>query len=136
METLRRSRNTTTAVTANGEVQSSEEAQVYVHDLDFFVPGLSVSSGSNPSSTSTLQDLSSPDPAEVRSDGLAPGNWPRTTSKTLKPIKKKSDDNRDSDDPLQVLPEWLEEFIDNLEDTEVPAHISHDSDSERSTKVV
>ena len=34
-------------------------------------------------------------------------------------------------------PEWLEEFTDNLEDTEipVPAHISRDSDSERRTKV-
>ena len=35
------------------------------------------------------------------------------------------------------LPEWLEEFADNLEDAEVPApaNTSHDSDSERSTKV-
>ena len=37
MDTLRRSRNPTTAVTANGEVQTNEEAQVYVHDLDLFV---------------------------------------------------------------------------------------------------
>ena len=29
METLRRSRNTTVVVTANGEVQTNEEAQVY-----------------------------------------------------------------------------------------------------------
>ena len=36
------------------------------------------------------------------------------------------------------LPEWLEEFTENLEDTEmpVPAHISQDSDSEHPTKVV
>ena len=35
------------------------------------------------------------------------------------------------------LPEWLE-FTENLEFTEtpVPAHVSHDSDSERPTKVV
>ena len=35
------------------------------------------------------------------------------------------------------LPEWLEEFTENLEDTEVsaPAHISFDSDSEHLTKV-
>ena len=35
------------------------------------------------------------------------------------------------------LPEWLEEFTDNLEDTEMggPAHICQDSDSERLTKV-
>ena len=37
METLQRSRNPTTVVTANGEVQTNEEAQIYVHDLDLFV---------------------------------------------------------------------------------------------------
>ena len=37
MDTLRRSRNPTTVMTANGEVQTNEEAQVYVHDLDLFV---------------------------------------------------------------------------------------------------
>ena len=39
---------------------------------------------------------------------------------------------------LRDLHEWLEEFTDNLEDTEVhaPAHISQDSDSERLSKVV
>ena len=50
---------------------------------------------------------------------------------------KKRDDNRDSDDRLQDLLEWVEDFAENLEDTEVlaPAHISHDSDSERPAKV-
>ena len=37
LDTLRRSRNPTTMVTANGEVQTNEEAQEYVHDLDLFV---------------------------------------------------------------------------------------------------
>ena len=37
LETLRRSRTSTTVVTANGEVQTNEEAQVYVYDLDLFV---------------------------------------------------------------------------------------------------
>ena len=37
METLGRSRSSTTVVTANEEVQTNEEAQVYVHDLDLFV---------------------------------------------------------------------------------------------------
>ena len=37
METLRRSRNTTTAVTAIGEVQTSEEVQVFDHDPELFV---------------------------------------------------------------------------------------------------
>ena len=33
MDTLWRSRTPTTVVTANGEVQTNEQAQVYVHDL-------------------------------------------------------------------------------------------------------
>ena len=37
LQTLRRPRNPTTVVTANGEVQTTEEAQVHVHDLDLFV---------------------------------------------------------------------------------------------------
>ena len=37
LETLRNSRNPTTAVTANEEVHTNDEAQVYVHDLDLFV---------------------------------------------------------------------------------------------------
>ena len=39
METLRRSRNSTTVVTASGEVQTNVEAHEYVHDLDLFVTG-------------------------------------------------------------------------------------------------
>ena len=35
--TVRVSRNPTTVITANGEVQMNEEATVYVYDLDFFV---------------------------------------------------------------------------------------------------
>ena len=37
LETLGRSRNSITMVTANGEVQTSEEAQVDVHDLHLFM---------------------------------------------------------------------------------------------------
>ena len=37
MDTFRRSRNPTTVVTANGDVQTNEEAQVNVQDLDLFV---------------------------------------------------------------------------------------------------
>ena len=36
-ETLRKSRNPTTVATTSGEVQTNEEAQVFVHDLDLFV---------------------------------------------------------------------------------------------------
>ena len=50
----------------------------------------------------------------------------------------KRDNSRASGNWLQDLPEWLEEITENLEGTEVlaPAHISHDSDTERPTKVV
>ena len=50
---------------------------------------------------------------------------------------KKRDGNRDPYDGLRDILEWLQEFADNLEDTEVPApaHVSHDSDSERPAKV-
>ena len=37
LETLRRSRNRITVVTATGEVHTNEEAQVYVHDLHLYV---------------------------------------------------------------------------------------------------
>ena len=44
---------------------------------------------------------------------------------------------RQRETACETLPECYEEFTENLEDTEVPAtaHISHDSDSERPTKV-
>ena len=37
LDTLRRSRNPTMVITANGEVHTHEEAQVFVHDLNLFV---------------------------------------------------------------------------------------------------
>ena len=37
LDTFRVSRNLTTVLTANGEVQTNEEATVYVYDLDLFV---------------------------------------------------------------------------------------------------
>ena len=46
-------------------------------------------------------------------------------------------DKKDKNDPVVDMPFGLEDFTDNLIPTEVPApaHISQDSDSERSTKV-
>ena len=91
-------------------------------------PGLSSSSSASPphdsSSTSTSTSSS---PASERSDELAPGNWSRNPARN----------SENSNDRLRDLPEWLEEFTGNLEDTEMPApaHISHDSDSERPAKV-
>ena len=37
LDTLRRSRNPTVVLTANGEVHTNEEAQVFVHDQNLFV---------------------------------------------------------------------------------------------------
>ena len=37
VETVRVSRNPTTVVTANGQVQTNEDATVYVYDVDLFV---------------------------------------------------------------------------------------------------
>ena len=49
----------------------------------------------------------------------------------------KKNGSRDADDRLQDLPDWLEEFTDNLgghTNARVPSHVSQDSDSERATK--
>ena len=83
------------------------------------------------SSTSTLQDLST-SPAQQRSDELAP--VVRIILKKTQNKIQKRDDSRDADDRLRHLPDWLELFTDDQEDTEVhaPALISQDSDSERS----
>ena len=179
METLVRSGNPTTVVTATGEVQTSEEAQVYVHDLDLFglhfhhlenlakktdipMSGPAVnnhvwpkeityvlltldcrpSSGTNSSSTSPPQDSSSsssctpPSPAAERSDELAPRNWSRDPPKTQNRFQKKKN-YKSSDDRFRDLPEWLEEFADNLEGAELPApaHSSLDTDSKRPMRV-
>ena len=37
LDTLRRSRNPTVVLTANGKVHTREESQVFVHDLNLFV---------------------------------------------------------------------------------------------------
>ena len=66
----------------------TKEGKTIICKTDNFVPlvvpGLSTSPGSNSSSTSTLQDLSSTSPAQERSDGLATGDWCGSPSKTTK----------------------------------------------------
>ena len=57
---------------------------------------------------------------------------------TKNPTKrKKGTTDGASGNRLRDIPDWLQEFTENLEDTEVPApaHMSPDSDSERPTKV-
>ena len=79
---------------------------------DNFVPlvvqGLFTSSGINSSSTSTSQDLSSTTPAQERSEEPAPRDWCGSPSTQNRNTKR--DVNRDSDDRLRDLPEWVEEF--------------------------
>ena len=70
----------------------TKEVETIVGKTDHFVPlvvpGTSSNSGSNSSSTSTLQDLSSASPAPERSDGLAPGDWCGSPQKPQTNIKK------------------------------------------------
>ena len=62
---------------------------------------------------------------------------PEAILQKSKTKNQNEDNNHSTRDRLRDLPEWLEEFADNLEYTEVPAlaNTSHDSDSERPTKV-
>ena len=53
------------------------------------------------------------------SDEVAPRKWCKSIQKIQK--YQKRDDSRDLDKRLRDLAEWLEEFTDNLEDTEFPA---------------
>ena len=186
----KKSRHPKVVTTANGEVQTFEEAQMYVHDLGLFVtvqllggtpavlslgtlcedhgyshervsgqkprltkeektitckienneplvvPELSANSGSSTSSTSPLRGQSSTDQIEEQREVTAFGNGSGQSTKT--PKQKKNKEHRsNADDRLRDLPEWLEPFTDNLEDTETlaPAPVSQDSDSERTTKV-
>ena len=86
-------------------------------------------SRSGSSSTSRMQDTTpseSQDPDKTRSDSPASGNRDGTDS-----------DKMDRDYQSQAVPEWLQNFTENLEESEipVPAHTSQeDSDSERSYK--
>ena len=112
-------------------------------------PGLSSASGSSSSSTSKPQDQSnnstesesaSSNPVKNRRDKPAAGNRMQTVPD--KPVagsrQHDTQDEKDTEDPTQEVPEWLQNFTANLEDLEkhVPAHSSEreNSDSEASTK--
>ena len=142
------------------KVQTNEEAQVYVHDLDLFVTVLTLDDTSAKYAKRKTSCLLLPLDCRQILVLVRPLNLHRRTRQVhlqvqhqsavtnshqetgaihqkLKTKIKKKDINRASDDRLRDLPEWLEEITENLGDTEVPApaHISHDSDSERPTKV-
>ena len=79
----------------------------------------------------------------LSSSSIASSSYTSVTAGFIKfffepsPDQKKKDNKGTTGNRLRDFPEWLQEFTDNLEDTEVPAsaYISHDSDSERLTKV-
>ena len=178
LDTWRRSRNPTVVLTANGEVHTKEEAQVFVHDPKFIRdcaitrrnaccsiawktlrrPRIFLWVGQRSKTHGwpkkgrqffarrTSSYLSSfqgylPDLEAIRrqhrhcricqqfqlKNEVTNSHQETGADHPQKPKnkKKKRDDSRDSDDRLRDLREWLEEFTDNLED----------SDSERPTKV-
>ena len=173
LETLRRSRKPTAVLTANGEVHTNEEAQVYVYDLDLFVTVQLLEDTPAVLSLGTLCEEhgythewasgQKTTPDQTREDGkfrIPCGPWiplhrHRRTRQVHLQVQhqsevtmehqetgaipetqnnKKRDNDGASGNRLRDLPEWLEEFTENLEDTEVvaPAHISHSSDSFKS----
>ena len=104
------------------------------------VPGLSFISGSVSSSTSPSQD------SLRREVETAIGSRKRSASSSSSgSVSERScgrhpetgASKKKSGDPLADLPEWLEEFKENLVDTELLAstHTSQESDSEHPTKV-
>ena len=78
---------------------------------------------------------SSSGPVLERNDEMAPGT--RCDHSKTHNKNKKRDDKKNSDNPVADLPKWLEEFKENLVDTELhaSAHSSQDSDSGHRTKV-
>ena len=184
LETTRISKNPTTVVTANGEVQTREEATVYVKELDLFVtvmlleetptvlslgklcedhvytyhwtsgqkphltqngkriyckisnyvpfvvPGLSTSSSTTPtpsSSSSSLQDsvIRTENPAAERSEITSeesPRNASRGSAETENTNKNEDDEEELRIELLQDVPEWLQDFKENLVDKNAQPH--------------
>ena len=109
------------------------------------VPRLSVNSGSSSSRTSLPQESLRPEADQASGNRAASSSssgsvFERSDEQVTRRLGQESlrSDKKDANDPLADLPQRLEDFTDNLEDTEVPAlaHISQDSDQEHPTKVV
>ena len=183
LETMRISKNPTTVMTANGEVQTNEAATVYVRELDLFVtvmrledppavlslgklcedhgntyhwtsgqkphltkngkkinsniancvpfvvPGLSTSfstSSSPVSSTSSSQDtvIGTENPATERSEIMSEESRrnPSRESAETENTNKNEDDEELRSELLQDVPEWLQDFKENLVDKNVQPH--------------
>ena len=188
LESLQKSRNPTTVLTANGEVQTDEEAQENVNDLDLFltvqilgdtpavlslgklceehgytyewasaqkprlseqgmeilcktdnfvpfvVPGLS-NSGTSSSAASLPQDSSSTfsSPATVRSDDWCTRNLARYTKNPKAKIKGRQRWSIEIAKPSRMVRGVHGKSRRNR--SACTAHISHDSESERPTRV-
>ena len=103
--------------------------------VPFVVSGLSTSSSSSSSPTSptsSSQEAVSPTqhPASIRSKNMSDqvrGDSSRGPTETENP--NKNDDKEVRGNPLPDLPEWLEEFTENLVDDSVPEHRDASSSS-------
>ena len=140
METLRRSRNTTVVVTAKGEVQTNGK-----HKYTFTI---FISSWRCKYSMTRLQfyhlESSTKSTDTLISGPMVKSHiWPKRCEEN--PLQANSGSNDEAPGNWRVeavgssegLPEWLQDFIENLEIVEMPAvaNISRDSDPERLIKV-
>ena len=139
-ETLKRSRSPITAVTANGEVQTNEAAQVHVHDLHIFVTVQLLEDTSAVLSLGNLCEehgytcewasgqkphLAPNEKTILRKTehfvpvlvlGLSSSSSTSSSSASSPRGSLKGDDKGSAGNHLQDLPEWLEDFEENLED--------------------
>ena len=145
LDTVKASKNPTTVVTANGEVLTKEEGNSVCQRIEFIrdsnasrrYTGSSFTrktlrrsrnhSGSSSSSSPTS-------PASSSQEAATPTEHPASTRNESVSEEVRGNSSHD-------LPEWLEEFKENLVDESVPQHrdassSSHDLPSEPRAKVV
>ena len=133
------SRNPTAVASANREVQTNEEATVYVCDLDLFVRRSRISPVLPVRLQVHLQHLAkSSDHTTQKCTQWSLGDQPHDFEQT-------EDKNLDIDlvlgTRLHDLPEWMKDFTENLVDEGVsaprdtPASTSRESDHKLSRKV-
>ena len=93
--------------------------------VPIIVPGLSTSSSSSVTPTSPASVWQEAvHPASTRSESSSSAVWgsPSHEPEEIEKTKKNGDDENVRGNPLLHLPEWLEEFPENLVDESVPAH--------------
>ena len=132
MDTLTKSCSPTIVITANGEVQTQEEAIVYVKELDIFLTSHSSSSSSTSPSSPTVGDLSVREREDVTDSDISPvpvsqfvddrSGKPEQTQANITPKTNKKETTIERGNPCAdfEIPEWLQEFRENLVDDEIP----------------